>query len=515
MGMSASQARYLSLIARQSNLEYQGQQINQERSILSQQVSDLYNSLLAMEVPTPPSTQDYTKVVYSATDGATNYKFDASDVKPGKDNTYSVVLSTTEYGQSLQQNKGYAITEGGTEKVVGKTLTKQVEEKKDNGAYEVDPNYIAGNPRPEGNGPFVKNLGTAKPSDMNNIYIDVDIDGNGESELVAINDNRLTDEQKNSYFGDYFLMVDDDSQEFDPNDCLPVVKDTTTKVVDQKITAADLSNLYIINSDNTLKEATINEVDVVKDSNGNVQYYTLKEGINYFLRQAGGEEAYNLPVTTNEKNSYTIAGKNAMTLDYAKEKGYITAEQYSGYRNAIANAAINSSSGSACTPEDFYVYFDADKKIHFALKTDVQDGNGGAVTYDYIANGEFEKPVTYDGCKLKFDVSSGRITTIDIPTYNSDGNIVSYKSLELEASTETDSLAYNEAMEQYKYAQHLYDKEQQEINKKTEIIQQQDRNLELKLERLDTERTQITTEIEALEKVITDNIEASYKTFSG
>ena len=68
---------------------------------------------------------------------------------------------------------------------------------------------------------------------------------------------------------------------------------------------------------------------------------------------------------------------------------------------------------------------------------------------------------------------------------------------------------------QYEYKQYEYDKLQQEINAKTEIIQQEDRNLELKLQRLDNERTQITTEIEAVEKVINDNIESTYKTFSG
>ncbi len=69
MGMSASQARLIQLEARQSNLEYQGQQINQERTILSQQCTDLYNSLLTMTVPTPPSTQDYTTVKYAGVDG--------------------------------------------------------------------------------------------------------------------------------------------------------------------------------------------------------------------------------------------------------------------------------------------------------------------------------------------------------------------------------------------------------------------------------------------------------------
>ena len=39
MGLSASQARLLSLTARQSNLEYEGQQINQQRTTLSNESS--------------------------------------------------------------------------------------------------------------------------------------------------------------------------------------------------------------------------------------------------------------------------------------------------------------------------------------------------------------------------------------------------------------------------------------------------------------------------------------------
>ena len=95
---------------------------------------------------------------------------------------------------------------------------------------------------------------------------------------------------------------------------------------------------------------------------------------------------------------------------------------------------------------------------------------------------------------------------------NGDGT---YTAMKVEASTVTDELAYNEAMANYKYEQYEYDKKQQEINAKTEIIQQQDRNLELKLQRLDTQRTQITTEMDAIKKVLNDNIESSYKAFSG
>ena len=49
MGLSASQARLLSLTARQSNLEFEGQQINQQRTTLSNQSSNYYNSLLEMD----------------------------------------------------------------------------------------------------------------------------------------------------------------------------------------------------------------------------------------------------------------------------------------------------------------------------------------------------------------------------------------------------------------------------------------------------------------------------------
>ena len=69
MGMAASQARYLGLTARKTNVEYEGQQINQARTALANQSANAFNELLALEVPTSPSTQDYTTVQYSYKDG--------------------------------------------------------------------------------------------------------------------------------------------------------------------------------------------------------------------------------------------------------------------------------------------------------------------------------------------------------------------------------------------------------------------------------------------------------------
>ena len=65
MGMAASQARFLNLTARKTNIEYEGQQINQQRTALSNESANLYNQMLTLSVPVPPNTNDYTKVEYT------------------------------------------------------------------------------------------------------------------------------------------------------------------------------------------------------------------------------------------------------------------------------------------------------------------------------------------------------------------------------------------------------------------------------------------------------------------
>ena len=70
MGMSASQARFLCLTARKNNVEFEGQQINQQRTCLSNESASYYSELCNMAVPVPPSVDDYTKVTYTFNDGA-------------------------------------------------------------------------------------------------------------------------------------------------------------------------------------------------------------------------------------------------------------------------------------------------------------------------------------------------------------------------------------------------------------------------------------------------------------
>ncbi|MCR4881421.1 MAG: hypothetical protein K6A44_05655 [bacterium] len=55
MGIAASQARYLYLTARQTNVEFEGQQINQARTNLANEQSGLFREMLKIEAPVVPT----------------------------------------------------------------------------------------------------------------------------------------------------------------------------------------------------------------------------------------------------------------------------------------------------------------------------------------------------------------------------------------------------------------------------------------------------------------------------
>ncbi len=93
MGMAASQARFLGLTARKTNTEYEGQQVNQQRTTLSNESANYYNQLLGMTVPVPPAVADYTKTVYSFNDGALSSSINSLVAQ--KDGTYLVSYTST------------------------------------------------------------------------------------------------------------------------------------------------------------------------------------------------------------------------------------------------------------------------------------------------------------------------------------------------------------------------------------------------------------------------------------
>ena len=96
MGMAASQARFLGLTARKTNVEFEGQQINQQRTTLSNQSANYYNQLLGMSVPVPPSVDDYTKTVYTFEDGSLSNSISTMIAQKGGEYLISYTSSWTD-----------------------------------------------------------------------------------------------------------------------------------------------------------------------------------------------------------------------------------------------------------------------------------------------------------------------------------------------------------------------------------------------------------------------------------
>lgn len=100
--MSASQTRYVFLTGRKTDVEYEGQQINQQRTTLATKTAALNTQLLTLKVPTPPSVDQYTKTTYSYEANGTTYKVTAAQFQQNT-GLYTVYLSndtTTSVGRS-------------------------------------------------------------------------------------------------------------------------------------------------------------------------------------------------------------------------------------------------------------------------------------------------------------------------------------------------------------------------------------------------------------------------------
>ena len=503
MGMSASQARLLSLQAQLSNLEYQGQQINQARTVLSQQATALYNSLLSMTVPTPPATTDFQTVKYTGTLGATEYSFDANSIKPDGD-FYSITMQEKAHGDSLQKNTTIATVNRnaqGTFRGVPldtSSITIKGDEPVPSGKYQMDSTgsgfmvqaeIITIEPEEEGGEP------TYALKNPNGTYY------TKSGTTYTPCDSTPTPTGPNDKF--YFYSETSEGYAEGQYQQVSGVQTSAEEIpVDNVITADSIDRIYIINDDGTVRKADAGDFNKV---DGYPNLYQLKsENIGKYLEQ-----------TENSGSLYQMEGDVANTTVGGKGVHELTEEEKQKYGDAIANSGLKDANGEPYGPEAFYMYYDDKDVAVFVLKSDVTDGNNNATTYSYVANGEYTKNTTYDDVQLTFDPTNGRITEIAIPTYDGEGNVASWTSIPVSAETVTDEAAYEDAYNKYEYDTYLYDQKNKEINAKTEVIQQEDKNLELKLQRLDNERTQITTEIEAVEKVINDNIESSYKTFSG
>ncbi|MBR1461713.1 hypothetical protein IJ596_08820 [bacterium] len=370
MGMSATQARFLCLTARKSNVEFEGQQINQQRTTLSNESANYYSELCSMTVPTPPSVDDYTKVTYTFNDGAMT-------------NTITSMIALT--GANA-----------------GKYSISYLKQWQDD--YAIVP---------------------------------------AASSLVSATVDRTT---------------------------VPIT-------ISASIGASKLRPIQTVFNGGAEPDAT--DVAEFKTNYGTDEYIkTLSdEQIMDLLR----EEKYYYELLNNEKLNPTSAAKGSegWMVRYVKD---LSTGAYKPSFYPIQEFNDNNKYG---TTGDFYSI------SCFTL------GSATQTEQVFDRKGKVEKD------------TAGRYVSIVLE--NPDGT---EETFALTTNTTTDEEAYNDAMNKYAFDQAQYDKKIQDINAQLEIVQQQDKKLELNLKQLDTEENAINIEMEAVKKVIQKNVESSFKTFN-
>ena len=453
MGMAASQARFLSLTARKSNVEYEGQQVNQQRTALANESANLYNKLTSIDVPTPPSTSDYYETVYT---------FTTTEL----DNTST---SSTEY----TLNSIYTTADG---TYANLSYTAYKWQAATTSAYSGDINYS------------------------------YDTSTGDTSISVSLADGTSAEATEYTYQpSSVDVTLDLSSGSVDIGGVTFTLDDSGTQILGgYDESTGTYSYAYDVESLGNGKYSLT--LSITQDED-NPDTYTCSIAGQTYEAVLQSDGTYQCVITSDGND----ASDDNTSYDCTVSGKYVDADG-----NAISSVSYLSSDFTTYTPsgstETLYnqaiLAYELDGQTYFITAAEYQNGEGTSFSSSsYVQNVSYTETASYP-CTYT-TASSGRYQTL---TVTDDYGITHEFSLEV--STVQDEEAYEQAMLDYEYEQALYEKEVADINAKTESIQQQDRTLELRLNQLDTEQNAIATEMEAVQKVIEDNIEATFNTFA-
>lgn len=533
MGLAASQARYLALSARKTNVEYEGQQINQQRLVLSNQSADLFNQMLTMSVPVCPDSSNYTKLQYSWNDGINTSVLEdyyrLSDPNPD----FNYVVTSYHYeklykGQrknlsdpQVQATKTNHFTTKDTTAIV---VSKDYDSDRDVFAFELNKNgqVLTHTFKPSDqytNGDVVEQLDAMYAGRTTNdaitgwtfddtantwtkgtdVYTKVDVEN--PTELKAL---------KNSYGGlyesskTYYKTGTDATAKYVCGEDLIAAKssgsDISIRNTDNKKYYTDGTNYLSVNE---ITAMTVGG-NVTLHSATNAPTFSNYSAIgNCELTEVSAEDFLESPTISIEVNQIL----KDMKIDDANTK-FAEHLQACFDENGTYKGGIYQFTMSGKTY--YTTSFDMDASLKSAYSKTATAENGIDNQQDklayYNANYIDTKVTEVKHALLETD-GQGRFCTVKFE----DDSMV----YDLSVETICDEQAYNDAMNKYYYQQEQYDKQISDINAKTEILQAQDRKLELQLEQLNTEQSALQTEMEACQKVVSKNLENSFKTFSG
>ena len=594
MGMAASQARYLSLVARKTNTEYEGQQLNQQRLNLSNQTADLFNQMLTMSVPTCPDSNDYTTLQYSWSDGNNTYVLSDYYQLGTTDENYNYVVTsyyeTEVYTGSLktladpqvQATRTNVFTRNADRDYTVTALTYKSETVSGAG----DDYYYLTISRNgvESTTKFVRsdqNSDTETVDEIDEIFnrtattdastsytVDASNSSSGYDEIIIAGDVTIanpdydpeeeesdsnprtitisasdtTDNDGNTVSGVTFIAIDPDD-EYQAEIASLLMSSYGASYDSSKTyyyTQDADGNYYFICGDDvesasgsqgTAAQITVRSADDTVYYTNGTYYLTADELANIDIdddtaNTLSFHSATNDPIYTN----FTAVGNCDLTEisvdDYADDDTISTALQQilTDMKSSSSTAYANL---SACFDSDTGEYLggiysftlygvtyytteaDLTAAVASAYEDDCTSSNGidGQDNLSYYSASYISTTIEITSKALLETDGSGRFSTVK---FENDSVVYS-----LTCETVTDDDAYNDAMNQYYYDMDVYDKGVSDINAKTEIIQAEDRELELRLEQLDTEQSALQTEMEACQKVVSKAVENGFGAFGG
>ena len=249
----------------------------------------------------------------------------------------------------------------------------------------------------------------------------------------------------------------------------------------------------------------VNEYKGIRNTNSNPQ-------VQYVAGTEEGEAGY-----------YMIGTKKVSCLNTVDREDTSADSVWPSYETELDQIAVdwpdsqlakdwaNYKAGDTTALDNIFFWTDSSGNVNFA--------SGTSTTGDSLASCAADPSASLHSYYADTQETTKEVSKYALIDYDADGRATAMQ-LEgssavytLETSTKTDETAYNDAMNKYYYEQALYDKKVQDINAKTEQIQTEDRTLELRLKQLDTEQNALQTEMDAVKKVISKNVESTFKTF--
>ena len=637
MGMSASQARFLSLTARKTNVEYEGQQINQQRTTLSNESSNYYSQLTSMAVPVPPSTADYTRITYTFNDGSakntitslvatkntaksglymlnyvqeipshnmvvngtsvvtkTNDKYNIGTVElqEAGNNDYSinkftkagipyevvVAMSEEERKRKLAVEQQYVAM--ASEKYATDDWLVRYQRNSSTGSYEA----VLYSLKELQNADYNQKTGaslsgirqyvfgeTTESREIKNAQAKLTQDATGRYQTITIFDENditsnttqgdiRTDAQKNA--AELWKNSEPKKSDYIDSYSIPELYQNYIEASAGCRPGIDVGNIlcfrHILGHMLDLTFNSAGEID--RNAYPKTFASSISTGIDdvdiaYWHISSGKihERSIDmLPLSNAVRDGYTPDGKSKkytllasqmtntnaaadrLLSDYYLRQGNPTDMQkllsnYTVANGQIVNKTLEQKCIDLIKAADLFeeIVNSKDSEGHIDTVKASQLYSEGALELDYnmlkaifltidneVQTFSLNDEDGYNAAMEQWQnqkPSNTEPVIGDIITYNTNGVGTTYN---LTCTTESDDAAYNQAMNQYYYDKAQYDQMVQNVNAKIEIIQVQDKNLELKLKQLDTEQNAIQTEMDAVKKVISKNVESSFKTFN-